>query len=87
MDMTMSSLMDIAQKKKESVSAYIERFRQAALRLPPGIPELVLMDVCCKNMLPAIKLWNNSTQCTEWTTFIISADSAEKTVRRHAYWG
>lgn len=44
MDMTMSSLMNIVQKEKEHIRAYIERFRQAALRLPLGIPEPVLMD-------------------------------------------
>lgn len=46
--MTMSSFMDIVQKENEPIRAYIERFRQTALRLPPGIPEPILMDSCYK---------------------------------------
>lgn len=80
MDMTMSSLMDIVQKEKEPVRAYIERFRQAALKLPPGISESVIMDSYRKNMLPAIKLWHNAP-CTEWTPFITNADGAERNAK------
>lgn len=58
--MTMSSLMDLTQGEREPALGYIELFRHAALRLPPGIPESTLMDGCRKNLLLTVRLWTAS---------------------------
>ena len=66
----MDKLLSTMQRKGESVSDYIKRFRNLSLMYPAGMPLLMLLQTCRLNFLDQVEIRMRAVKAHNWKELV-----------------
>ena len=75
-------LLATKQKKRESVKAFVKRFRTMALRCSSGMTQSTLVETCRHNLQTNLLARIGVAECRSWRQLISQGEQAQKIIVR-----
>jgi len=81
-EVTMPTLLATKQRKGESVKAFVERFRNMALRCLSGMTQATLVETCHHNLQTSLLTQIGVAESRTWKQLVQQGDQAEEIIVR-----
>ena len=81
-EVAVPTLLTTKKKKKESIKAFVERFRRMALHSPSGMSQSTLVETYCHNLQTALLVQIGVAECRTWKQLVQQAGQGKEIFAR-----